>query len=84
MDLFPFLYYNQSLGILETDVCQEAKYIEKAIEITGTQYLEELDEVRCKDPHHKELHKTERCFTIPGDDESTLDNTKTEWKYVKH
>ena len=27
-----FFVYNQSLGILETDVCQEAKYIEKAIE----------------------------------------------------
>lgn len=24
-----FFVYNQSLGILETDVCQEAKYIEK-------------------------------------------------------
>lgn len=70
-----FFVYNQSLGILETDVCQEAKYIEKAIEITGTQYLEELDEVDARTRITRIAQDGKVLYDSSGD-ESTLDNHK--------
>ena len=70
-----FFVYNQSLGILETDVCQEAKYIEKAIEITGTQYLEELDEVDARTRITRIAQDGKVLYDSRGD-ESTLDNHK--------
>ena len=70
-----FFVYNQSLGILETDVCQEAKYIEKAIEITGTQYLEELDGVDVRTRITRIAQDGKVLYDSRGD-ESTLDNHK--------
>ena len=77
-----FFVYNQSLGILETDVCQEAKYIEKAIEITGTQYLEELDEVDARTRITRIAQDGKVLYDSRGD-ESTLDNHKDRVE-VKH
>ena len=70
-----FFVYNQSLSILEADVCQEAKYIEKAIEITGTQYLEELDGVDARTRITRIAQDGKVLYDSRGD-ESTLDNHK--------
>lgn len=43
--LLSVLLYNRNLSLLQSEVRQEARYIRTAINISGTQYLEELDEV---------------------------------------
>ncbi len=43
--ILTLLLYNQNLSILESEVRQEAKYIRAAINISGAQYLEEMDDV---------------------------------------
>lgn len=43
--ILTLLLYNQNLSILESEVRQEAKYIQAAINISGAQYLEEMDDV---------------------------------------
>ena len=43
--LLSVLLYNRNLDLLKSEVRQEARYIRTAINISGTQYLEELDEV---------------------------------------
>lgn len=63
--------YNRNLHMLESEIQQEARYIQQAINILGTQYLEEMDEVDWTtrvtqiDPEGKVLYDTRR-------DESTL------------
>ena len=39
------ILYNRNMSILEAEVRQEAKYIQTAINISGTDYLEQMDEV---------------------------------------
>lgn len=39
------ILYNRNLNILESEIRQEARYIQRAIDIAGTQYLEEMDSV---------------------------------------
>lgn len=39
------ILYNRNMNILESEVQQEAKYIQKAIDIAGTRYLEEMASV---------------------------------------
>lgn len=41
--LFSFIVYQQNLSILKSDVRQEASYIRTALEVSGAQYLEQLD-----------------------------------------
>ena len=41
-----FVVYKQTVGLMESEICQEADYIKAAIEISGTGYLEEMDNVR--------------------------------------
>lgn len=41
--LFSFIVYRQNLSILKSDVRQEASYIRTALEVSGAQYLEQLD-----------------------------------------
>ena len=43
--LISVIVYRQNLSILKTEVKQEAKYICTAIDITGPEYLEQLDMV---------------------------------------
>ena len=43
--ILTLLLYNQNLSILESEVRQEAKYIRAAVNISGAQYLEEMDDV---------------------------------------
>lgn len=70
-----FFVYHQNLKILEADVCQEAKYIEKAIEITGTQYLDQLDDVDAR-TRITRIAEDGTVLYDSGGDESTLDNHK--------
>ena len=39
------ILYNRNMSILEAEVRQEAKYIQTAINISGTDYLEQMDGV---------------------------------------
>lgn len=43
--LLAVLLYNRNLQLLQSEVQQEARYIRTAINISGTQYLEKMDEV---------------------------------------
>ncbi len=41
-----FVVYRQNVRLMEAEIRQEADYIATAVEISGTAYLEEMDEVR--------------------------------------
>ena len=43
--IFSVILYNRNLDILESEVQQEAKCIQSAIDISGTKYLQEMDSV---------------------------------------
>ena len=43
--LFSVIVYRQNLNLLQSDVRQEAQYIRTAVNISGTKYLREMDEV---------------------------------------
>ena len=43
--ILTLLIYNRNLSTLESEVRQEAKYIQAAINISGSQYMEEMDGV---------------------------------------
>ena len=43
--ILTIIIYNRNLSILESEVRQEAKYIQAAINISGSEYLEEMDGV---------------------------------------
>ncbi|MBO5460853.1 MAG: two-component sensor histidine kinase [Ruminococcus sp.] len=43
--VFSVVTYKQNLNLLKSEVRQEAEYISTAIEIAGTQFLEQMDEV---------------------------------------
>lgn len=73
--LVSLIVYRQSLNILKSDVRQEARYIQKAIEISGTQYLEQLDEVDV-DTRVTRIGTDGNVLYDSRRDESTLDNHK--------
>lgn len=41
-----FVVYRQTVGLMEAEIGQEADYIKAAIELLGTDYLREMDDVR--------------------------------------
>ncbi len=41
-----FVVYEQTVDVIEEELCQEADYIKTAIDIAGTSYLQEMDNVR--------------------------------------
>ena len=43
--ILTLITYNTNLSTLESEVRQEAKYIQRAIDISGTKYLAEMDAV---------------------------------------
>lgn len=43
--LTTLVIYRQNVGLMEQETRQEANYIVKAIEISGTDYLKQMDEV---------------------------------------
>ena len=43
--LTTLVIYRQNVGLMERETRQEADYIVKAIEISGTDYLKQMDEV---------------------------------------
>ena len=44
--LMTIVIYRQTLGIMETELAQEADYIRTAIRISGEQYMKDMDEAR--------------------------------------
>lgn len=73
--LVSFIVYRQSLNILKSDVRQEARYIHKAIDIAGVQYLDELDEVDMN-TRVTRIDKEGNVLYDSRRDEKTLDNHK--------
>ena len=43
--ILTLILYNRNLSTLESEVRQEARYIQAAINISGSQYMEEMDGV---------------------------------------
>lgn len=73
--LTAIVVYRQSLGILQTDVKQEAKYIHRAIDIAGMEYLEDLDEVDFN-TRVTRIGANGQVLYDSRRDETTLDNHK--------
>lgn len=73
LGIFSVIVYNQNLSILKSEVKQEARYMSTAINISGPDYLERLDDVETStrvtriDTDGKVLYDSRR-------DETTLDN----------
>lgn len=79
--LISVIVYRQNLSILETEVKQEANYICAAIDITGSEYLEQLDMVEA-DTRVTRIDTEGNVLYDSRRDESTLDNHR-ERKEVK-
>lgn len=81
LGIFSAIVYNQNLSILKSEVQQEARYIRTAINISGSDYLEQLDDVETStrvtriDTDGEVLYDSRR-------DETTLDNHR-ERKEIK-
>lgn len=73
--LVTVILYRQSLSILENEVKQEAHYISTAIEISGTGYLEQLDEVDVT-ARVTQIDEAGEVLYDSRRDESTLANHK--------
>lgn len=46
--ILSFILYNRNMSLLQSELQQEAKYIRTAINITGPEYLEQMDEVEAQ------------------------------------
>ena len=79
--LISVIIYRQNLSILKTEVKQEAKYICTAIDITGPEYLEQLDMVEV-DTRVTRIDTEGNVLYDSRRDESTLENHR-ERKEVK-
>lgn len=79
--LISVIVYRQNLSILKTEVKQEAKYICTAIDITGPEYLEQLDMVEV-DTRVTRIDTEGNVLYDSRRDESTLENHR-ERKEVK-
>ena len=79
--LISVIVYRQNLSILKTEVKQEAKYICTAIDITGSEYLEQLDMVEV-DTRVTRIDTEGNVLYDSRRDESTLENHR-ERKEVK-
>lgn len=69
------LVYHQTSGIFEDELSQEADYIKKAVEISGEDYLNEMDAVRENTRVTLISGKGEVLYDS-GQDETTLENHK--------
>lgn len=68
--------YNQNLDLLKREVRQEARYIKTAVNISGSVYLEQMDEVDVR----TRVTRIDMDGTVlydSGRDESTLDSHKS-------
>ncbi len=71
--ILTLIMYNRNLSLLESEVQQEARYIQTAINISGSEYLEEMNEV---DPSTR-ITRISRAGDVLYDttkDSSTLEN----------
>ena len=69
-----FVVYKQTVGLMESEICQEADYIKAAIEISGTGYLEEMDNVR----------KTTRVSLIDPEGNVLYDSRQDDYTLENH
>ena len=68
--------YRQTVDLMEKETCQEADYIRQAIEISGTSYLEEMDDVQ-KDTRVTLIDKNGQVLYDSNEGEVTLENHKS-------
>ena len=67
------ILYNRNMSILEAEVRQEAKYIQTAINISGTDYLEQMDEVD-RDTRLTQIASDGEVLYDSRRDETTIEN----------
>lgn len=70
-----FVVYRQSVSLMEAEIRQEADYIATAVEISGTAYLEEMDEVR-ENTRVTLIDGEGNVLYDSGHDEEVLENHK--------
>lgn len=70
-----FVVYRQSVSLMEAEIRQEADYIATAVEISGTAYLEEMDEVR-ENTRVTLIDEEGNVLYDSGHDEEVLENHK--------
>ena len=70
-----FVVYRQTVSLMEKEIRQEADYIRQAVEISGTSYLEEMDEVQ-KDTRVTQIDKDGRVLYDSNEGKVALENHK--------
>lgn len=73
---FAVVAYYQNLNLLKTEVKQEAEYIRTAIEISGSVYLEEMDNVD-KNTRLTQIHADGTVLYDSEQDEVSFENHKS-------
>lgn len=68
--------YRQTLTIMRTELAQEAEYIRAAIEISGADYIEELDEAS-RDTRVTWIDAEGKVLYDSGDDQKQMENHRT-------
>lgn len=66
--------YGQTVKLMEEEICQEADYIKAAVEISGTSYLQEMDDVR----------KNTRVTLIDSEGKVLYDSKQDEVTFENH
>lgn len=69
-----FVVYRQTVRLMEDEICQEADYIEAAVEISGTAYLRQMDDVR----------KNTRVTLIDEEGQVLYDSKQDEVSFENH
>ncbi len=69
-----FVVYRQTVGLVEDEIRQESDYIKAAVEISGTSYLKELDQVQ----------ENTRVTLIDADGKVLYDSTQDEATLENH
>ena len=73
--LFSFIVYYQNLNLLKSEVKQEARYIQTAVNIVGPDYLERLDNVEVN-TRVTRIGADGTVLYDSGRDEKSLENHK--------
>lgn len=69
-----FVVYRQTVRLMEDEICQEADYIKAAVDISGTAYLRQMDDVR----------KNTRVTQIDADGQVLYDSKQDEVTFENH
>ena len=56
------IMYRQTVTTVEEEIHREADYISKAVQISGTEYLNQMDEVRANTRMHGSVQREPYCM----------------------